>query len=177
MVRYRFVLGLAAALSLYFGCPVRPVLVLGRSMEPTLHSGQVVLVHRRHYARNPLRPGDVVVFHHDGMVQVKRIHALPGQRVWEVRYQDSAETVFLLDARTLTRARHLLGREPSVRITSREVPPGTFYVLGDGGNASLDSRHYGTVPASAVLGKVLLRESPGQAAAQAVDKATLQVGG
>lgn len=177
MVRYRFVLGLAASLSLYVWCPVRPVVVLGRSMEPTLHSGQVVLVHRSHYARNPLRRGDVVVFHHDGMVQVKRIHALPGQRVWEVRYQDSEDTVFLLDARTLSRARHLMRREPSARITSLEVPPGSLYVLGDGGNASYDSRHYGTVPTSAVLGKVILQESADQAAAQALDKATLQVGG
>jgi len=151
------------------------VMVLGGSMEPTLRDRQFALVHRAHYARQPLRVGDVILFRHDDMVQVKRIHALPGQRVWEVHYDDSRATVFLLDARTLSRARQILERDPTVRITARDVPPGTLYVLGDGGNASYDSRHYGTVPFSAVLGKVLLRENTGHAAAQARSRATLQL--
>ncbi|HOJ22627.1 MAG TPA: signal peptidase I [Armatimonadota bacterium] len=175
MVRYRFLLGLAAALSLHQWCPVRPVMVLGGSMEPTLRHGQLALVHRGHYTRQPPRQGDVIVFRHDNMVQVKRVHALPGQRVWEVHYRDSADTVFLLDPDALPRARQILERDPTVWITARDVPPGNLYVLGDGGNASYDSRHYGTVPFSAVLGKVLLRESTEHAATQALDRATLRL--
>jgi len=145
-------------------------------MEPTLHDGQVIAVDRHHYRRHPLRPGDVVVFDYDGMVQVKRVHALPGARVWEVHY-DSEESAFLLNPRTLDRARWLLGRQPGAAIRSRDVPSGTLYVLGDGGNSSYDSRYYGPIPASAVIGKALLRDEGGRAAVRAVERATLDAGG
>jgi hypothetical protein len=49
-----------------------------------------------------------------------------------------------------------LDEESSHRI----VPPGHLWIEGDNSNNSLDSRSYGTVPASLVIGKVVCRLWP-----------------
>src|SRR5437899_540912 len=73
-----FALGLAAAAWLV---PLRVGVVKGHSMDPTLHSGQVVAVDRSYYRHAPLTVGDVVLFHGEHGVYVKRIHAVAGQTV------------------------------------------------------------------------------------------------
>ncbi len=51
--------------------------VRGKSMEPTFHDGQVILVGKGGLLFGPLRRGDVVVFTRDGNLLVKRVLALP----------------------------------------------------------------------------------------------------
>lgn len=51
-------------------CMIRRI--SGSSMDPTLQSGQVVIVLKRtHY-----NPGDVVMLFHDGIEKVKRINSI-----------------------------------------------------------------------------------------------------
>jgi hypothetical protein len=50
-----------------------------------------------------------------------------------------------------------LGDEES---SHRVVPPGHLWIEGDNSNNSLDSRSYGSVPASLVIGKVVCRLWP-----------------
>lgn len=65
-------IGLAAAL---WAQPYRPVLIVGRSMEPTLHEGSVRLGQRPLW---PIRRGDVVVLSVAGTNLVKRVAGAPG---------------------------------------------------------------------------------------------------
>lgn len=51
--------------------------VRGKSMEPTFHDGQVVLVGKGGLLFGPLKHGDVVVFTRNGELLVKRVVALP----------------------------------------------------------------------------------------------------
>lgn len=51
--------------------------VRGKSMEPTFHDGQVILVGKGGLLFGPLKRGDVVVFTRDGQLLVKRVVALP----------------------------------------------------------------------------------------------------
>ncbi len=51
--------------------------VRGKSMEPTFHDGQVILVGKGGLLFGPLKHGDVVVFTRDGQLLVKRVVALP----------------------------------------------------------------------------------------------------
>lgn len=51
--------------------------VRGKSMEPTFHDGQVVLVGKGGLLFGPLERGDVVVFTRNGELLVKRVVALP----------------------------------------------------------------------------------------------------
>lgn len=171
-VRARFLVALGLSVGAWLSCPVRPAVVLGGSMEPTLHSGQVVLVNRRHYQRQEIQRGDIVAFHHDGMAQIKRVLALPGDSVWEIRY-DNSDSVFLADPGVLEETRQALAYAVGAKLTETRVPPGTLYLLGDGGNASYDSRNYGPVPVDSLIGRVVRHELSDLPALQARDRATL----
>lgn len=172
-VRRKYGVALGAALLLWVGCPVRTAIVIGHSMEPTLRNGQPVLVDRSYYRRHAIQRGDVLLFRHDGMLQIKRVYALPGDKVWEIHCHDTG-SVFLLQQAALPRARFFAKRPGAhITITACQVPANTLYMLGDGGNASLDSRYYGPVQRAAVTGRVLLHEEVTQALLQSLERASL----
>jgi signal peptidase I len=116
------------------------VTVTGSSMEPTFREGDRLLVRRR--IRRPRR-GEVVVFTTPSAYRealgvrllAKRITAVPGD---PVPADQSAEA----DP----------ARSPAL------VPERRFLVLGDN-PAGFDSRHFGFVPANAIVGVVVRRLS------------------
>ncbi len=151
--RARGVAGLVVAgllLALVRGVLVEPLRVDGVSMEPGLHDGDVVLVGRRADVEHDIRRGDLVVFRDpDGMLAVKRVVGLPGDRV---RVLDS---VLEIDERPVA--------EPYARRSTATsyfgtvvVPARTVFVLGDNRAHSIDSRVYGPVGDDLVVGRVLL---------------------
>jgi signal peptidase I len=127
----------------------------GRSMEPTLHSGQYLLVSKLVYSAlgEPGR-GDVIVFEAWGQDKdfIKRIVGTPGDRV-EIRdgcvyINDSCVEEPYLDQPTTDAIGPLtLGEEE-------------FYVLGDNRGNSSDSRAYGPLPRENIIGKAWLTYWP-----------------
>jgi signal peptidase I len=96
------------------------------SMEPAVTKGDFVIFDKTAYKHQSPEKGDIVVFTYPNdrsKLYVKRIHALPGDTV----RQDSSRTIV--------------------------VPNGSFYVLGDNRGHSDDSRHYGPIPLTELLGK------------------------
>jgi signal peptidase I len=123
----------------------------GLSMEPRVHAGEIVLINTLAYRFGPVRRGDVVAFRHDAPTTetyIKRIVGLPGERV-EVR-----NGVVTVDGRALD--------EPYVRFRDARsarpvvVPPHAYYVLGDNRAESDDSRNWGVLRDSDVVGKALV---------------------
>jgi signal peptidase I len=123
----------------------------GLSMEPRVHTGEFVLINTLAYRFGQIRRGDVVAFRHESPTPetyIKRVVALPGERV--------AVTggVVTIDGRTLP--------EPYVQFPDRRsapavtVPPGAVYVLGDNRADSDDSRNFGVVRDSELVGKALV---------------------
>lgn len=98
-------------------------MVKGRSMEPTLHDGQMVLVGKRppFYSRDTLKQGDIIIFQQDGDTLIKRVYLIPGDH--------------LRDGRIL--------------------PKGFFFVLGDNPPMSEDSRSFGPIAATQIVGRLL----------------------
>lgn len=129
---------------------VRTPQVLGLSMAPHIASGEIVLIDTIGYRfRAPAR-GDIIAFRHDGPTTetyIKRIVGLPGDRV-EIR----GGRVFVNGAEL---------QEPYVAFADSRsfppviVPPNALYVLGDNRAASDDSRFWGFVERSDVLGKAV----------------------
>jgi signal peptidase I len=122
----------------------------GLSMEPRVPAGELLLINTLAYKLGPARRGDVVAFRHDAPnpeTYIKRIVGLPGERV-EVR-----DGVVLVNGRALS--------EPYVRFSDRRsaaavtVPPHAYYVLGDNRAESDDSRTWGVLHDSDVVGKAL----------------------
>jgi signal peptidase I len=130
---------------------VRPLVVVGTSMEPTLMSGQLVLLHEDYYRTHTLERGQLVAFRWRGRVYVKRVHALEREDVLLIRVPGYSIPV----APGIEAKARRLGRcKAGFRFCRVTVPPGCFFSLGDHATASVDSRDLGPIPVSAIIGRV-----------------------
>jgi signal peptidase I len=132
------------------------------SMTPTLAVYDRVLVQKAFFSWPDVREGDIVVFSHppldhcpgpDGDL-VKRVIALPGQTIYS-----SGNSIYV-DGRLLAEP-YLPRYDPlGLPVASSQhpyrVPPGEFYMLGDNRADSCDSRYWGPIKGSSIIGKVVL---------------------
>jgi signal peptidase I len=133
----------------------RMVRVQGSSMEPTYSNGQWLLVRRLNWPSPPPRVGDVVVFRMENDLLVKRVAAVGGQPI------PGGRPILLL---VPSRERPKAWEKAFVTASGPEtVPPGQLYVLGDNPSVSDDSRMFGPVPLSVLIGRVIRWNEPGQA--------------
>ena len=138
---------------------VQQFAVEGESMLSTLHDGDRVLVNRLSYRLHDPRRGDVVVLQRFDTVSaerdlIKRVIGLPGETV-EFR----ACTVYINDAPLtepyidpIVQARDGCGGDQAPVV----VPPNTVFVLGDHRGASSDSRAFGSVAESMLIGRAFV---------------------
>ncbi len=139
---------LVALIAAFF---MRTPQVSGPSMEPRIVSGEIVLINTLAYRFQPPQRGQIVAFRHadNGTAElyIKRVIGLPGDRV-----RIDRGTVYV-DGAALS--------EPYVRFPDTRsfpevtVPPAELYVLGDNRANSEDSRFFGPVPETALVGRAL----------------------
>jgi signal peptidase I len=139
------------------GSGLRPGVVVGDSMAPTLRSGQWFVMDVDAYRRATPGRGDIVVFQHRGRTYIKRILGAGGDTVRLLEQRDAdglwrcpVEPEMLDRARRLCRGRYRQGR----RLVELRVPRGYVYVVGDMVTRSLDSRHLGPIPLRELRGRV-----------------------
>jgi len=121
----------------------------GMSMEPTLHTGEFVIVNKLAYRFSEPKQGDVIVFRfprNPEQEYIKRIIGLPGDEVTIAERQVQVNG-------------HILN-EPYIAAPPRyestwSVPVGALFVLGDNRNNSSDSHNWGPVPMENVVGKAV----------------------
>lgn len=122
----------------------------GSSMEPTLHSGEFVIVNKLTYKLGTPQIGDVIVFHFPRDPEqeyIKRVIGLPGDQV-TIRGGNVYVNDQLLHESYIAAA-------PAYDSTW-DVPDDALFVLGDNRNNSSDSHNWGTVPLSYVVGKAVI---------------------
>ena len=138
----------ALVLALTVRAAARIYSVPSASMSPTLRPGDHIVV-TRYLSDRPGR-GDVVVFHHPAGrdLTVKRVVAIPGDLV------ESREGRLRISGRVLTES-YATGAGP-MHIPPQLVPAGHLFVLGDNRSDSWDSRHWGPLPDSLVVGRARL---------------------
>lgn len=122
----------------------------GYSMEPTLKSGEFVIVNKLAYRFGTPQTGDVVVFHYPRDPEqeyIKRIIGLPGDRVRVTNGQ-----VFINDQAIYE---PYIAAAPAYE-SEWVVPPDSLFVLGDNRNNSSDSHNWGAVPMENVIGKAVV---------------------
>jgi signal peptidase I len=143
------------------------------SMVPTLKVGDRVLVNKLSYDLHDVHRGDIIVFKAPPQAEagnikdlVKRVVGLPGDVV-EAR-DDSGEIcdteshagichVYVNDRRLDEPYVH---GQTTVNMPRTKVPAGQLFMMGDNRTASRDSRYFGTVAKSAVIGRVFVRIWP-----------------
>jgi signal peptidase I len=117
-------------------------------MAPTLEEGDEVLTDTTYFRRQSPKDGDVVVFRHHGIYLVKRIVAMPGEKVSSANGQIAINGMPVEEPFA-----HHTGEAPPEANTfpAIVVPAGQLFVLGDNRDESLDSRfqtqenNFGTV--------------------------------
>ncbi len=129
-------------------------------MRPSIESGNHVLINTLSYGvalgplvltRTPIGRGDIVAFERghgdDAKIFLKRVIALPGEAV-----ALSSGTVTVQGHR-LHETYDLIPDRSSMDAIS--VPAGTVFVLGDNRAESDDSRSFGPIPQSSIIGKAI----------------------
>ena len=117
-------------------------------MEPTLRSGQYLVINKLAYVADEPQRGDIVVlrFPRDPRRDfIKRIVALPGEEV-AVR-----GGVVYVNGRSLEEP--YLFAEPAYEFAKAQVPPDSYFVLGDNRNSSSDSHAWGFLSREYLIGK------------------------
>lgn len=126
------------------------------SMLPTLQIGDRLIVDK---LSSTVHRGDIIVFRrapgdHDSEYAdlVKRVIGLPGETI------SSVGNTILIDGRPL--AEPWLPKatgicyQSAADVPTTRIPPGQYFVMGDCRGDSSDSRSWGTVPVSDIIGKV-----------------------
>ena len=141
----------------------QPFWIPTSSMVPTLGVYDRVLVQKAFFTWRDVHEGQIVVFSHPPLDHcagseegdlVKRVIALPGQAIYS-----SGNSIYV-NGRLLAEP-YLPHYDPlGPPIASRQhpyrVPPGEFYMLGDNRADSCDSRYWGPIKGSSIIGKVVL---------------------
>ena len=146
----------------YAAQPVRLGVTSGESMTPTLQNGQPYLLDTRAYKSASPRRGEVVVFRREGVTCIKRVIAVGGDTLLlqQIQYEGADE---LVEREDVPRIKRLIA-DPRmrrvVRLHSLTIPRDSVYVVGDARSISRDSRAFGPVPISCILGRVPAPPAP-----------------
>jgi signal peptidase I len=166
--------GIAFVQNLTAPLPLRTFLVAAKSMEPNLFVGERFVAATAPRFQSDIGYGDIIMFRRDGGDWVKRVVALPGDRVAFSKGSlilngTPVPLVFRGDVTTEEgRVEQFLEEMPngvSVLIqrtnpdntnfdeVSLTVPARSYFVLGDNRDRSSDSRVFGVVSADDVTGR------------------------
>ena len=134
-------------------------MVDGHSMEPNFHDADRLIVSRINYLFGAPQRGDIVVFNSpqnpQGEPLIKRVIGLPGETV------EISDAIVHIDGVALD--------EPYIAEPCRpascadgvwHLGPNQYFVMGDNRNHSNDSRRFGPVKLSAIIGEALIRYWP-----------------
>ena len=131
------------------------------SMEPTLQIGDRIIVSKLSVDLGTIHRGDIVVFkappaEHCGdpvTDLVKRVIGLPGDHL-----TSKGNTIYVNGSPLAETWTHV---EPlGQAIGQVTVPANSYFMMGDNHPDSCDSRMWGSVPRSDIIGKVFLRIWP-----------------
>ena len=154
---------------------VQPFYVHGQSMEPSFHDNDYLIISKVEPSLNSLRQiftgkpvpdtyarGQVLVFHYPknpSLVFIKRIAGLPGEHVVVASGQ------VIINGKVL-KENFIKPDTPTIGNIDEIVPPNDYFMLGDNRtpDGSSDSREWGDLPQANIIGRVVVRLYPLNAA-------------
>jgi signal peptidase I len=134
----------------------RAFTVPSKSMESTILPGDRIVVDTRYYHKHSPQRGDVLVFHKDDLYVIKRIIAIGGDTIEGKNQQILISGTILKEPYVQHTQSH--GNAPKLDdFDPVLVPDGSYFVIGDNRDISLDSRYpgYGLVASKSIVGKAL----------------------
>ncbi len=138
----------------------QPFIVSGESMHPTFEDGQYLIVDELSYRFGAPARGDVIVFQPPnqpkGVFYIKRIIGLPGETV---RINTDSISIKKTDGTTIALAEPYVKNQGNGAETAA-LSQGEYFVMGDNRTASSDSRVWGALPRSNIIGRAFARLLP-----------------
>ena len=140
---------------------VQPFYVKGASMEPNFYDSEYLIIDELTYRFRQPERGEIVVFRYPrdpSQFFIKRVIGLPGETV-EVTdgkviiYNDVQPNGTVLQEEYISH----IATQGKKKITLGDKE---FFVMGDNRNESLDSRSFGPINDTAIVGRVWVRGLP-----------------
>jgi signal peptidase I len=142
-----------------------PYVVSGASMEPNFQDWNYLIIDRVSYDLGAPQRGDVIVFNlpeDTSRALIKRVIGLPGETV---ELSGTGPTVTIVNKEhpqgfTLSEpylSPENLGGASNMQVT---LGPDQYFVLGDNRKVSADSRLWGVLPRTDIVGRVVVRLYP-----------------
>jgi len=134
------------------------------SMAPTLHVGDRVIVNKLAYRFRPVHRGDIIVFRRppgepDTSIAdlIKRVIGLPGETI-----SSAPDGRVLINGKPLAEPWLRAGarNDPGPPIQKQKIPAGYYFVMGDDRGYSADSRVFGPISKSLIVGPTVARYWP-----------------
>jgi signal peptidase I len=142
---------------------INPEIVRGRAfripkagMEPTLIVGDHIFVDPNYYLHNEIRRGDVIVFKYPvdkTKLFVKRVIGLPNENIMLVNKNVLIDSVEYRDNKAIYKDAKISAERDNFGPV--RVPESKYFVLGDNRDESYDSRFWGFVDKSEIIGRVM----------------------
>jgi signal peptidase I len=129
--------------------------VQGYSMLPTLHNGDRVLVNKLAFVAHGPRTGEIIVFQSPEIPSqdwIKRVIGVPGDTV-----SITNDVVYINGKRY---PEPFLAYRHSINVARTKIPAGYVWVLGDNRPDSNDSRYWGALSESRIVGRAVLQWWP-----------------
>ncbi|MEA2826395.1 MAG: signal peptidase [Actinomycetota bacterium] len=138
-----------------------PFSITSPSMEPSLRPGDRVVVDKVRYRLGDPRRGDVVVFDKpapaggsaEAKKLVQRVIAVPGDEI------EARDGIVYLNGKVLDES-YLRRGTVTTDIARQRILEDRFWVMGDSREMSEDSRLFGPIPESLILGRAIVRIWP-----------------
>lgn len=135
---------------------IKPIKVIGESMDYTLYDGQRLFVNRRAYDNKNPENKDIVVITTDAFGGkkkiIKRVIAVEGQ---SVKIENG---LVYIDDKLLNEPYIKEPMNDLDNIYIEKIPKDNIFVMGDNRNNSTDSRHIGLIEEEDIYGKVLIKK-------------------
>jgi signal peptidase I len=146
----------------FCGC-TEEALMPSSSMAPTIKPGSKIKIDRRAYASEAPKRWDVICFAppmYTNQIWIMRVVALPGETVSFGTNGVLVNSQALSVPRRIKDVEYIAADHPALRALHGSitypytVPNGSYFVLGDNSTNALDSRFWGAINRTSVLGKV-----------------------
>lgn len=129
------------------------------SMEPTIMTGDHMVISRLpYYYRNPVH-GEIVIFKHDGEFLVKRLIGEPGDVINLIEGKVYINDTLLDESAYLNSSIETYPLHPDINFPFI-VPEDSYFVMGDNRTRSADSRMFGPISRDVIVAKGGLRIYP-----------------
>lgn len=129
--------------------------VIGPSMNNTLKSGDITIVNKLVFRLRNIKRNEIVSLKKDDKIMVKRIIGLPGEHI---EYKDN---ILYVDGKKISDSRSSSTKDFKLESIGYDtIPKDMYLVLGDNRTNSIDSRTFGLVKKSDIIGKVNIRIYP-----------------